>query len=226
VSRNPATDLRGTLSPIVDNNYPAITDPVKLAVVLRKIWNHTDLDKGGRVPYPTTAAALRFAPYVAARSDMILSATWDEFDLDKSIWIVPAKRMKKKNDHIVPLAPQVKKIVEDIKPITGNRPYVFAGRDPRKPLSSNTLNWGLRAAGIDTNSEMVLHSWRATFRTIGHEVRGYAPEWIERQLAHKVAGSLGTSYDRTQFLPQRIEMMTDWASYLDELRQSDAANIG
>ena len=224
VNRNPASDLQGTLPPVVDTNYPAITDPEKLAVALKKIWDYTDLDKGGRVPYPTTAAALRFAPYVAARSDMILSATWDEFDLDKRIWSVPANRMKMKSPHIVPLAPQVIKIIEDIRPLTGHRPYVFSGRDPRKTLSGNTLNWGLRSAGIDTNTEMVLHSWRATFRTIGHEVRGYAPEWIERQLAHKVPGSLGTAYDRTQFLTQRIEMMTDWAGYLDELRQSDAAN--
>ena len=44
-------------------------------------------------------------------------------------------------------------------------------------------------------------------------------DWIERQLNHKVPGSLGAAYDRTQFLDDRIPMMQAWADYLDERKR-------
>ncbi|MNR21804.1 integrase [compost metagenome] len=47
-------------------------------------------------------------------------------------------------------------------------------------------------------------------------------EWnrdvVERHLAHKTREELGTSYDRTQFLTQRLTMVQAWADYLDGLR--------
>ena len=36
-----------------------------------------------------------------------------------------------------------------------------------------------------------MHGWRATARTLLHEVLGYAPEVIEHQLAHKASDRLG-----------------------------------
>jgi len=49
-------------------------------------------------------------------------------------------------------------------------------------------------------------------------VHGIAPEIIEHQLAHKVPDALGTSYNRTKFLPARKAMMQQWADYLDEIK--------
>jgi hypothetical protein len=56
-------------------------------------------------------------------------------------------------------------------------------------------------------------------RTMIAERLGIAPEVIEAQLAHAVAGPLGRAYDRTTFMAQRTEMMTKWADYLDQLRR-------
>jgi hypothetical protein len=56
-------------------------------------------------------------------------------------------------------------------------------------------------------------------RTMLAEQLGIAAEVIEAQLAHAVGGSLGRAYDRTQFLPQRRDMLVQWAEYLDRLRE-------
>lgn len=32
----------------------------------------------------------------------LLGATWEEFDLEAAIWVIPAGRMKMKTEHIVP----------------------------------------------------------------------------------------------------------------------------
>ena len=43
-------------------------------------------------------------------------------------------------------------------------------------------------------------------------------QWIERQLSHKTSERLGESYDRTQFLEDRRQMMQTWADYLYDLK--------
>jgi hypothetical protein len=43
------------------------------------------------------------------------------------------------------------------------------------------------------------------------------PLAIEANLAHAVKDSNGRSYNRTQYLKQRAEMVQQWADYLDKL---------
>ena len=52
----------------------------------------------------TAAKALAFAILTAARSGEVLGATWDEIDLNGSIWTVPASRMKAGKTHRAPLS--------------------------------------------------------------------------------------------------------------------------
>ncbi len=44
------------------------------------------------------------------------------------------------------------------------------------------------------------------------------PDVIEAQLAHGKSGPLGAAYYRAEFVAQRREMMSEWADYLDALR--------
>lgn len=69
---------------------------------------------------------------------------------------------------------------------------------------------------------MTGHGFRALARTAIREELNYDSEIIEKQLAHKSAGPLGEAYDRTQFLPQRREMMQAWADYIDNLEKSQS----
>src|SRR5208282_3452711 len=59
----------------------------------------------------TAALALDFAILTAARSGEVLGARWDEFDLDRAVWTVPAARMKAGREHRVPLSKRALKIV-------------------------------------------------------------------------------------------------------------------
>ncbi len=46
---------------------------------------------------------------------------------------------------------------------------------------------------------------------------GWAPDVIERHLAHVSDEELGGSYDRATFLTQRKTMVQQWADFLDDL---------
>src|SRR5690606_13492760 len=52
----------------------------------------------------SSASALEFTVLTAARTGEVIGATWGEFDLNASIWTIPAERMKAGREHRVPLS--------------------------------------------------------------------------------------------------------------------------
>ena len=47
---------------------------------------------------------------------------------------------------------------------------------------------------------------------------GWAPDVIERQLAHAERNKVRAAYNRAQYMAERQKMMGAWADYLDGLR--------
>lgn len=206
--RDPTADLRDALPPLRHENFASITDPVEVAALLRAI----DAFKGTFV----VQCALRLAPLLFTRPGELRKAEWSGFDLDKGEWRYFVT--KTKTDQLVPLASQVIAILRELQALTGHGQYVFSGRDPKKPMSGAAVNAALRRMGYDTKTEITGHGFRAMARTILHEELHQKPEVIEHQLAHTVPDALGTAYNRTKFLKERIAMMQLWADYLDKLK--------
>ncbi|PTD96401.1 tyrosine-type recombinase/integrase [Pseudothauera lacus] len=210
--RNPAADLQGALTPVAKKHFPAITDAGEVGPLLRAIEAY----KGSLI----VRSALRLAPMLFVRPGELRQAEWSEIDIDHGEWRIPAEKMKKRREHIVPLARQAVEILRDLQPLTGHGRYVFQGvRDHGKPMSEGTVNNALKRMGYDTKKEITGHGFRAMARTILHEVLGVDAAVIEHQLAHQVPDLLGATYNRTKFLPQRKAMMQAWADYLDMLRK-------
>jgi integrase len=146
-------------------------------------------------------------------------AEWCEIDWgDQAQWLIPAEKMKMREDHIVPLSRQAIEVLRYIQRITGNARYIFHGaRSTQRPMSENAIVVALRLMGYPKD-QMTGHGFRAMARTLLDEQLGYRIDWIEQQLAHSVRDPLGRAYNRTKHLEQRREMMQAWADYLDKLR--------
>src|SRR3546814_12798188 len=84
------------------------------------------------------AGALEFAILTAARSGELLGATWDEIDIEKKIWTIPAERMKAGREHRVPLSSRAMEIIDEMAKL-GTEGYVFPGPKPKKPLSTMAM---------------------------------------------------------------------------------------
>ena len=80
------------------------------------------------------ALALEFAVLTAARSGEVLGARWEEIDLDRATWTVPAARMKAGREHRVPLSRRALKIVKAMKEARVGD-FVFSGTKTGKALS-------------------------------------------------------------------------------------------
>ncbi len=207
-SRDPSGDLKGALPPARHGNFASITDPAKVAELLRAI----DAFSGTFV----VRSALLLSPLLFVRPGELRRAEWTSFDLDKAEWRYFVT--KTKTEHVVPLATQAVAILRDLHALTGHGRYVFPGRDPQKAMSEAAVNAALRRMGYDTKTEITGHGFRAMARTILAEELHHKPEVIEHQLAHKVPDALGTAYNRTKFLKERRAMMQEWADYLDKLK--------
>ncbi len=209
--RDPSRDieLRDILTAVSTRHHAGLTDPKEAGALLRAIEVFTGAF--------TTRCALRLAPLVFVRPGELRHAEWTEFDFGKAEWRVPAVKMKRKEQHIVPLSHQAIAILREIQPLTGNGRYVFPSeRTSERPMSENTVNAALRRLGY-TKEEMTGHGFRSMASTLLHEL-GYPHAVIERQLAHVERNKVSASDNFAEHLPERRKMMQGWADYLDRLK--------
>ncbi|MBT3514272.1 MAG: integrase arm-type DNA-binding domain-containing protein, partial [Nitrospina sp.] len=157
---DPSVDLNGALPPSRGEHFASITEPKLVAEILRAI--------DGYEGTLTVRCALRLAPLVFVRPGELRKAKWDEVDLSVGEWRYFIT--KTDTQHIVPLSRQALQILKDLRPLTGNGPYVFPGiRSKERPMSDNAILAALRRMGIG-KEEMTGHGFRAMARTILDEV--------------------------------------------------------
>lgn len=148
---------------------------------------------------------------------------WAELDLEAAPWTIPSMKMKRTKlekeqgeDHVVPLPTQAVALLRALQPLTGRGVYLFHGeRDYGRPISDNGVRSALYALGF--GEEQSWHGFRASARTMLVDELNLDPLAIEANLAHAVKDANGRSYNRTQYLKQRLDMIQRWADYLDPL---------
>ena len=205
---DPTPSLRGSLKAHKTKHLAAMTDPKQVGRLLRTI----DAYPGSFV----VSSALKIAPYVFVRPGELQHARWADIDFDSCEWRYTTS--KTNTPHIVPLVPQVMKLLQELYAFTGNGEWVFPSqRQKGGPMGKTSMLAALRSMGI-RDEEMTPHGFRAMARTLLDEVLGERYELIEHQLAHMVRDPNGRAYNRTVHLAERRRMMERWAQYLDELR--------
>ncbi len=222
--RNITEGLKSRLTPYRGKTFAAVLEPERFGALLRAIKQY----KGG----PIVRAALQIAPIVYQRPGNLRQMEWAEIDvidwsesdLTDALWTIPSMKMKRSviekeqgDDHVVPLPKQVLTLLKNLHPITGHGRYVFPGeRDHDRPISDNSVRSALYAIGF--GKEQSWHGFRASARTMLVDQLDLDPLMIEANLAHAVKDANGRSYNRTQYLNKRRQMMQAWADYLDQLQ--------
>lgn len=210
---NPASDLSNDIFQSANpQNYPHTTDPK----VLRQVLIAID-DYAGDV---STRKALQLAPYVFLRSVEIAGIRWEEVDLNAGLIEITAERMKKKRAHVVPISSQALEIIQYMKTISGDCEFLFpSGRTKKRPINEQSLNAGLHRIGL--KGIQSFHGFRHTASTMLNEM-GYVGDIIEKQLAHEESNKVRGTYNKAQYLPQRISMMQEWGDYLEALKSGSS----
>jgi integrase len=173
----------------------------------------------------TGCRALEFLALTAARSQEVRGARWEEIDLTKGLWIVPASRMKMEREHRVPLSATAVSLLKALPRLKDN-PLVFPA--PRGgELSDMTLSATMKrlheadktvgeAGFIDRASKRpaVPHGIRSTFRDWVSERTSFPGEMAEVAMAHRISNAVEAAYRRGDMIEKRRMMMTAWVSFL------------
>lgn len=165
------------------------------------------------------ARALEFAILTASRTNEVLAARWEEFDLEKKIWTIPAERMKANREHRVPLSNSVVWLLEGQRHLDSE--YVFSG-SKGKPLSTNTLLAVLKRMN---RTDITVHGFRSSFRDWGTETTSFSNEVLETALAHVVRDKTEAAYRRGDILEKRRDLMEKWANYCARSGDTDQTNV-
>lgn len=73
----------------------------------------------------TTRCLIEWQLHTMTRPNEAASARWEDIDLEKMLWVIPANVMKTKTEHKIPLTEQVLNLLELLKPLNGKRVYLF-----------------------------------------------------------------------------------------------------
>ena len=164
----------------------------------------------------STKVATLMSLLTAQRSFSVRSAEWDEIDLDKGIWQIPASKMKMKRPHIVHLCPVLVDILRGYRAISDEK-YLFSSlMSKSKIISDNTIRVMFRRMGY-SNDDFTPHGFRSMFSTICHEHRnehGISSDIIELCLAHIDKNAVRASYNFASNLDERKRLFEWWGEYL------------
>jgi len=203
---DPTNPVRGSLKQIQTQHKKPLT-PEEIPGFMAALENYSG--------YFSNKIALKMLMLTLVRTVELLHARWDEFDLDSATWIIPAERMKQRQQHTVPLSSQAIDLLKQLQPLTGRSEYLFPNRSNlSRPVSMGVL-WKM-VASMGFKGRFSPHGIRATGSTILNE-QGFRADVIERQLAHTERNKVRASYNQAEYLKERRAMMQQWADYLDSL---------
>ncbi|MGQ0859793.1 tyrosine-type recombinase/integrase [Acinetobacter baumannii] len=200
---------------------------------LEGITKHLDKNQGGNMKFvdidefPALIRAIRSYPkrdkaiglelfaLLFPRPVELRYATWDQFDLDKAVWIKPAVIMKKDIPHAVPLPRQAIVLLKELLTYKSESNFLFPGRGSlSEPVSDNTFNTALNRLGYKDRQNP--HGFRHIASTQLNNRFSDKEQVVEATLAHLKKGVKGV-YDKGAHFEERIGMMQWWADEIDRI---------
>lgn len=212
-SRDPAADLRGALRPTPRVKHMARIEAGELSGFLWKLARYDG--------EPQTRYAIEFVIHTFVRTNELRFAKWSEIDGD--VWRIPGTRMKMGRDHIVPLTCQSLAILAKLKAIAGDSEWIVPGGRVGKPISENTMLFGMYRLGY--HGRATIHGFRGLASTVLNESGLWSVDAIEKQLAHEPRDKVRRAYNAAQLLPERKRMLEWWSDYIESAARKSATDL-
>ena len=144
----------------------------------------------------------------AGRTGEVIGADWNEINLEKKIWTIPAGRMKAEQEHRVPLSNEA---IQVLKALPSEDGWLFPSNRKGKHISNMAmLQFLKRDMG---RKDLTVHGFRSTFRDWTAEQTHYPNEVCEAALAHTVKNKAEAAYRRGDMLEKRSELMQEWSAF-------------
>lgn len=136
---------------------------------------------------------------------------WDWIDGDTLT--IPGNEMKKRRDHRIPILPEMITVLTAAKGVSlhPKSPLIWPGRSSGSHISEQTLAKFLQTTAF--KGRLVAHGIRSMGRSWMAD--NDAPfEAAEACLSHVAGSSVSRAYQRSDYLPQRRQLMAAWSAFV------------
>lgn len=169
--------------------------------------------------------AVKLLLMLCVRKGELLTARWEDFDLDHAVWT--QKKSKTGSSIRIPLPAATVEMLKELKVRAAGSDYVFPVRRlhrGREARHSNTSTINLALKKVSQGMEpFTVHDLRRTART--HlAALGVPAEVAERCLNHKLRGIEGI-YNRHDYFDQRKTALEQWAELLLSMERNGTEKV-
>jgi integrase len=181
------------------------------------LWEETERlaeDARFKGQAPVSAAAFRLILLTAQRPGEVFSMRWRDIE-DGAWWVIPAEVAKNGEANRVPLSPQVREILDELRPETGDGDFVLAS-----PYKRGAHLRTLKTANTTMRNRRKMRSWTPhdLRRTAASKMRalGVDRRVVQAILNHK-DWSITAVYDRYGMDPEKQEALDLWGRRVERI---------
>lgn len=182
---------------------------------LSQIW----LSTTGKLYKPYYASLLRLLVVFGCRSQEVRLSTWKEWDLKGWIWTVPKEHSKGGEKIVRPIPDAIRPFIEKLYKEHFHTGLLLG--EIKKPEAVSQWGRGIYKR-LEHSEPWTLHDLRRTFATTLNDM-GIAPHVVEQLLGH-VLGGVMAIYNRSQYLPEKLDALNKWMERL-KLISGEHSNV-
>jgi len=176
---------------------------------IRNFWRGLGTNRADRV--------LKLLLLLGQRRNEVAHMRWDELDLDKGVWEIPAERTKAGRAHRVPLSPLAIELIG--APDEADHEHVFCRRLDGTPITGQSVTMAMQrqlpALGL-ADKPATPHDLRRTFASQLAEL-GIDRLTISKLLNHADPTITGAVYELSEHWDKKRAAMLAWSDRLDEI---------
>lgn len=170
----------------------------------------------------TTRNLILWQLHTMVRPSEAATAKWSQIDFEEMVWVVPVPKMH--TTHTVPITPQALSIIENMKPISGHREYIFpADRNPKTHANTQTANAALKRIGFKDRT--TAHGLRGLASTTLN-AQGFDGDVIESALSHQEPNKIRRAYNHSDYLERRKPVMCWWSDRIEQASKGETLKVG
>lgn len=174
--------------------------------------------------------------YTGVRQQECFAARWEEFDLTKGYWVIPAQRAKNAHEHLIPLPATMIRMLRNLHKDSGGRGFLFPktgnGEEPRpatsfsnliESMNNKTRRVALGRAKKAVVEHFTIHDLR---RTVVSGMNGLLdkddmpiiPSDVVERCVNHLIGGVKRTYNRHAYLAEKRRAFRHWADHLNRIR--------
>jgi integrase len=208
-----ASPVTGVKPPVAEVSRERVLEPDELAA----IWRACD-----ELGWPF-GKVVQLLIVTGQRLNEVSRMAWPDLDLERAEWLLPAKLVKTKKPHIVPLSPLAMNIISGLPPLGD---LMFPSRVSRERAVSGFSRIKCRLDQMSGVSGWRYHDTRRTLAT-GLQRLGVRLEVTEAVLGHvsgSRAGIVGV-YQRHDYIDEKRAALNAWSREIERILDRGEAKV-